>query len=475
VDLSAECVNDPLRWALTFFPWGEGALQGKKLDKWQIDWLKSWRDALQSGQQTSIRQATKSGHGVGKTVIVSIAMLFCMSTRPMFNGVCTAGTETQLKSKTWRELNIWKDRAINGHFFEWTKTRLSHVAAPEKWAINAIPWSDSNPDAFAGLHGDHVGLFFDEASSIVPIIWETCEGAMTTPNSMWFAFGNPTTPNGRFYDCFHKDYKRWRAFTVNSEESLYVNPSELEAMAEFYGRDSDQYRVRVLGEFPQGGSLLMYPRDLILSAVNREIFRDGGQPLVMAVDVARKGDDLSGFGFRQGLWFGDLYLTGEEDIMMFADEVHEAAIKTRPRHICVDAVGVGGGVYDRLKQLGHDNLIEINGGARAKNPMRHLNKAAELYDVDVREHLRRGSIPNDQKLIDDLCSIEKGAPRDGKHGDVTRLKPKRELDFSTDASDIFAYTYGGNFIPVDYERKMLIDVAYKQKTSSGLNFDPFNF
>ncbi len=468
--LAADCVHDPYKFAMTFFPWGKGALAGKQLDTWQVEWLKQWGEQLRSGKKISIRQATKSGHGVGKSVMVSIAILFCMTTRPGFNGVCTAGTDTQLKSKTWRELKIWMDRAINKHWFIWTKTKIGHVSDPEKWACRAIPWSDTNPDAFQGLHGDYVGVFFDEASSISPIIWEVVEGAMTTVNSLWFAFGNPTVPEGRFYDCFYKD-DRWQRFTVNSEDAFYVNREELYSMEKFYGRHSDTYRVRVLGEFPQNGSMLLYPRSLVMDAVERDIAKDVNQPRIMAVDVARRGQDLSGFGFRQGLWAGDWKMTPEPDTMRFADIIHEAALEVRPDHILIDADGVGGPVYDRLKQLGNNNVIEVHGNAAPDDETRHLNLRAQMYDRDVREHLRRGRIPNHQKLIDDLLLQQRAEAREGKRGDVVRLVPKNQLSESPDASDVLAYTYAQKFVPKDIHKQRLIDMAYANRIQQSSNYN----
>ena len=45
------------------------------------------------------------------------------------------------------------------------------------WRIDMIPWSEANPEAFAGLHnkGKRIIVVFDEASAIADVIWETVE------------------------------------------------------------------------------------------------------------------------------------------------------------------------------------------------------------------------------------------------------------------------------------------------------------
>ena len=98
--------------------------------------------------------------------------------------------------------------------FEMSATALySEDAEHEKtWRIDAIPWSENNPEAFAGLHnkGKRILIIFDEASAIADVIWETIQGALTDSNTeiIMAVFGNPTRNNGRFYDCFHQ----YRAF-----------------------------------------------------------------------------------------------------------------------------------------------------------------------------------------------------------------------------------------------------------------------
>lgn len=233
----AACFADPLRFVRLAFSWGEGELAGHSgPDAMQEDILRAVRDRLASPAE-ALRVAVASGHGVGKTALVAWLILWFMSTRVRCAGVVTANTRDQLVSKTWRELALWHRRAINAHWFRWTATRFAQVDHPDAWFVSAIPWNAERPEAFAGLHARDVLVIYDEASAIDDAIWEVSEGAMTTSGAMWFAFGNPTRPSGRFHDCFGRFRHRWVTRQVDSRGSRLARTGQIAQWIEDYGED----------------------------------------------------------------------------------------------------------------------------------------------------------------------------------------------------------------------------------------------
>ena len=97
-----------------------------------------------------------------------------MMTREDARGVVTANTEGQLRTKTWPEMAKWFsllqfDCLREMFTLEATSLRSTQAGHERTWRIDAIPWSQSNTEAFAGLHnaGKRVILIFDEASSII--------------------------------------------------------------------------------------------------------------------------------------------------------------------------------------------------------------------------------------------------------------------------------------------------------------------
>ena len=107
--------------------------------------------------------------------------------------------------------------------------------------------------------------------------------------------------------------------------------------------------------------------------------------------------------------------------------------------IFVDGVGVGGGVVDRLRQLGYP-VIEVNNGEVATRKDRYSNKAAETWSL-MKEWLRTGSIPNDEELKAQLTGRE--YTHDGKMRIVLEKKDdmrERGLE-SPDRADALAMTF----------------------------------
>lgn len=165
--------NDPLGFVYWAFPWGKkgtSLVDAEGPDVWQSTVLEvlgeQLRDRLVDDTEAisaAIRIAVASGHGIGKTALVAWLILWFISTRPNPQIVVTANTDTQLRTKTWRELSKWHDLSLNREWFQWTATQLKFRADPSKWYATAIPWSESNPTAFQGTHERHVLIIMDEA------------------------------------------------------------------------------------------------------------------------------------------------------------------------------------------------------------------------------------------------------------------------------------------------------------------------
>lgn len=295
----AACANDPLRFVLFAFAWGQGDLVGHDgPETWQREVLEAVRDGLVTTDM-AIRIAACSGHGVGKSALVAWLVLWTLATFEDSRGIVTANTETQLKTKTWVELAKWHNRSIIKHWFHRTATAIysTDPAHERTWRVDMIAWSEHNSEAFAGLHnaGKRLLLIFDEASAIADDIWEVAEGAMTDADTqlIWCAFGNGTRATGRFRECFRKFRKYWLTWRVDARDVRFTNKTQIAQWVEAYGADSDFVAVRVLGEFPQQSSAQFIAGDVVAAAAIREPIAHPHDPLILGVDVARYGDDAS--------------------------------------------------------------------------------------------------------------------------------------------------------------------------------------
>lgn len=407
----ALCWDDPLRYVMLAFPWGVkgGPLENHTgPDEWQVEQLNAIRDHIRSGKDVSFRDATTSGHGIGKTAETSWVILWAMSTRPNLAGVVTANTQAQLTTKTWRELSLWHKRSINAHWFKWTATRFCAVESPETWGVSAIPWSESNPEAFAGLHADDVLVIYDEASAVADCIWDVTEGAMTTPGAMWFVYGNPTRNSGKFRECWRSQRHRWNSRQVDSRTCKMTNKAEIQQWVDDYGEDSDFVRVRVRGLFPRISSNQLVSPDDIERARLRNILESEytRYPVILGVDVARFGDDSSVVIRRQGpkVWKPVVYRG--INTMALAANVMLLANKHNADVICVDGVGVGAGVVDRLAEL-RMPVVDVQSAAAATDPRKYINTRSELWGR-VAEFVESADLPDDKELLEELGWPEYG-------------------------------------------------------------------
>ena len=88
--------------------------------------LKDIGEQLKKGKdlQTAIQEAVASGHGIGKSALISWLIHFAISTHENTRGVVTANTEGQLRTKTWPELSKWHNMFIAKDLFTYTATAI---------------------------------------------------------------------------------------------------------------------------------------------------------------------------------------------------------------------------------------------------------------------------------------------------------------------------------------------------------------
>lgn len=351
---------------------------------------------------------------------VAWIILWALCTFPDTRGVVTANTDNQLKTKTFAELAKWHNLCIFKDWFSMSATRIcSKQPGHEKnWVVDAIPWNINTPEGFAGLHnqGKRIIVIFDEASSIPDIIWEVTEGALTDKGTQifWLCFGNPTRSAGRFYECFNRQRDIWRHKHIDSRTAKATNKEQIAEWLRVHGEDSDFFRVRVRGEFPNVSSMQFIARDVVESASSGELSHVDYTQMVaiIGLDVARFGDDSSVIYTRIGLdgrSFGYQQYRGLDGWQLGAKvaEHYNYLRKQGIRKIIinVDSGGVGASPIDWLQKNGYP-VNAVNFGSKANNDKRYKNKRAEIWG-EMREWLGSGGrIPDSQDLITDLTGIE---------------------------------------------------------------------
>jgi hypothetical protein len=163
--------DDPLAFVLFTFPWG---VQGTPLAnftgprKWQREVLISLKEHIKQNNGKvdfdTLRMATSSGRGIGKSALVSWLTIWMLSTRIGSTTIISANSESQLRSVTWAEITKWLAMSLNSHWFEVSATRLMPAKwitelverdlkkGTRYWSVEGRLWSAENPDSYAGVH-----------------------------------------------------------------------------------------------------------------------------------------------------------------------------------------------------------------------------------------------------------------------------------------------------------------------------------
>jgi hypothetical protein len=452
---------DPLGFVIACYPWGEpGPLKDHDgPDTWQREHL-AWvgeqvRARAFDGQHavSAIRSSVSSGHGIGKSVEVAWLVDWIMSTRPHCQGTITANTFTQLQTKTWAAIQRWTKLCLTGHWFVVNAERMYHPEHKESWFCALQSSREENSEAFAGQHAADSTSFYivDEASAVPDAILEVAEGGLTDGEPMIFLFGNPTRNNGKFHRVtFGSERGRWHQVVVDSRLSKFTNKTQIAEWIQDYGEDSDFVRVRVRGLPPSAADLQFIGSDLVAEAQRRTAVCLPVDPLICGLDVARGGMDECVFRFRRGddaQSFKPIRIPGEQarDSMKLATVAANVLGSLyggqRVHTMFVDATGgsIGGPVADRLRQLGHSNVIDVQFGGESPDTT-YANMRSYMWGR-MRDWLKRGAIDQTPHLEIDLTAP--GYKHDKRDRVLLESKEdmkKRGVD-SPDDGDALALTF----------------------------------
>lgn len=350
-DLLASIIHKYAHNRVAFFKEVMGV---QKLEVWQERELRS----LDSGCK---RLSIRSGHGVGKTMFLAGTALHFLYTRFPCKVAITAPSAPQLFDALAAEVRYWlKEIERNVPLFAGVLDATSdHVfmrGAPESCFATYRTSRQEKPEALQGVHSENVLLIADEASGVAENVFEAAAGSMSTRGAITILAGNPTRGSGFFYHTHTKLRQVWRSVRVQGFESTRVDPAYIDE-ERLYGETSNRYRVRVLGEFPQGDDDTLIPRSLVEAATRRKITPPRTEPVYWGVDVARSlNRDKSSLAKRKGPVVLEKVKRWQfNDVMklcgVIVNEYHGTPEKDRPEAIFVDVIGVGGGVVDRLREL----------------------------------------------------------------------------------------------------------------------------
>jgi phage terminase large subunit len=381
------------------------------------------------------RTAVPSGHGVGKTYLAAryaLQRLFAFG--PSSKVITTAPTWTQVEMLLWKELRSAYKTSVVPLGGNLLKTELM---VEEDWFALGISTNDTA--RFQGFHAEYVTIILDEATGVDPLIWEAAEGLAIGPNDRFLAIGNPTDPASEFKRAC--DSPLWNVVRLNAEEHPNVIHNKVivpgavtrewveEKKVQYGGTNTALYRARVLGLFPEQGDDMLISLAWVEEAQRkwREPNIEVEIPVAMGCDVARFGsDETVEIDIYDDGTVGKPQVHHGQDLMQTAGSI-KASVALKK---AVDDAGLGGGVTDRLRELGVA-IIPYIAGAEPNDSEQFKNLRAETWWT-IREALRTGQItlPPDDTLAADLTNIKYSYTSKGQ----IQLESKKDLKKRTGRS-----------------------------------------
>lgn len=470
--------------------------------------------AVEQNERVCIRAC----HGIGKTFTMSKIVTAFLSTHPYSKVITTAPTNRQVNHLLWSEIRRAHKNSIiplGGKVLETPYWKIDDEwfaigFSPDKGRQGAKE-SEQQGSKLQGFHAENMLVVIDEATGVPESVWEQIEGLTTSANVKIVAIGNPTTKNCRFYELFQSrawtplhlsifdspnltanhlrnvdDLRRELAELLSRDQKMMqsrmsnynMSNSSLvtakwvmtRAFPEEWGIDSTPFRTRCLGEFPEVEGDVFFTDDLIKEACQREPTEETITYRGFGMDPARFGPDSSVLtiveNFRQTKRIEMKGKDTQEQAGRIAIEINSRD-RVSDEKVVVDCTGVGGGVFDRLKELQDDGiipksvtLVEFHNGDPAseeeqtraeqeRDVSRYANKKAKAYDLLSQDMCHMSLNPVDHHVY------KKELPTliydyDGKG----RKKVESKEDYkartgrsSPDSSESLAYANYGRYVP----------------------------
>lgn len=471
-------------------------LKGKDWDEFcesvRPEWFQEYRNGLHITWQQSLvlhgidkalrgdcsaRMSIVSGHGIGKSTMLSWLILWFLFGRDHSQVACTSPGASQMFDVLWKELAFWINKMPPSMsvLYEWQSTHIRMRESPETWFARAKTASKENTEALAGVHADFVLMAVDEASGVEEPIFETMEGALTSGNVIVFLISNGTRSIGYFYDTHHKDKARWQNYSFSSLDSPRVDYKYVKGIIEKYGDDSVQYAIRVKGEFPDEGVMddsgyvqLFNENDLHFIPFNSE-WKPVGRA-IGALDPSGEGQDKSEWAVRDRHIAS---IVAEEDTSSSSGMAQKSVTlcdkyDVDPSDFVIDAFGKGHDVSMEIalvtsQQKRPWRVYPVNTGEPCEDEherLMYINKRAEGFYKMMKWCRAGGELMMTPRLKEQLMSIRFKRTANGRIQIMDKPSMKKLGFDSPDKADAISMTF---LRPDGVPRSVFGDVIERQR------------
>ncbi len=410
------------------------------------------------------RVSVVGANGSGKDWAAARTVLWWLETRPEATVLVTGPTQRQVEEIVWQQMRLAHAAG---------EDRLSGKMLTAKYRIDdkrfAIGFSTNKACNIQGFHSPELLVIVTEAHAMPQSQMDAIK--RLHPNRLLLV-GNAMSLDGEFYESHHSKRARYHRIRISAYDTPnftgenggvpgMITPEDAEELALDWSEDHPAYVSAVLAQFPDAQEDSLVGRDAVEAAMERGEGQptppapqpegegsqthlspgertargsaagegepgddpDAGMPVYVGVDVARFGFDKSAICVRRGQRVLGLRSFQGMDTMRLVHEILLTVEQTGAEAIFVDEGGVGGGVVDRLKEIGAPVYGKHFGG-KAPHRTRFYNMRSEFF-WELRLLLNDGlvALPRDEELAGQLLSLRYDVSSSGQ----VRLQGKKEM------------------------------------------------
>jgi hypothetical protein len=397
---------------------------------WIKERLKEWPWSKQREIAESVKDnrytAVKACHGPGKSFIAARIACWWLAVHELGSAfvVTTAPSWPQVQAILWREIRRAHRKAdLPGRItLECLWYQGEGRRDEELIAMGRKP-QDYDEQAFQGIHARYVLIILDEACAIPTALWNAMKTLMSNEYARVLAIGNPDDPSSEFATVCNPGTD-WNVISISAfdtpnftgeeipEEYQYIlqdltSPIWVDERRKDWGEGSAIWTSKVEGEFPDVSD------DFLITPAMLQRSYDTNLPGLAhgryGADIARLGEDKTVIYRNRG---GHIRLQeqwAKLDTMQTADRIAQILLSHGALVIpaVIDAIGVGAGVFDRLRQRGFE-VGAFEGSTRALRFNKFNNRRSEIYWT-FRTMMENGEIdldPGDDQLAAELTNIK---------------------------------------------------------------------
>ena len=374
----------------------------------------------------------EGGRGGGKSQAVGRLLLY-LSEKRTLRVVCGRETQVSIDESVYslltdliRKYNL---------YFEILQTKITHKQTGTN--LNFRGFREKGRFNIQGMEGIDV-LWIDESQAITKETLDVLIPTIRKEKAKVFFTMNRFVHNDPVYsmfagrkDCLH--------ININYNENPYCTEALKTEANECKLRSETDYNHIWLGEPLAAGDDRLLRFETVNESPKIRFYEEGTQRRILAVDVARFGEDETVFCIIQSenirQWSQiHQHTWRDKPLTEVIGKTLDLWNEFKPDIVVIDDVGMGGGVTDRLSEMRQMPEAFI-GNAKPSNIL-YRNKRSEGF-FRMKEFFDKGNIRimNDPELIEQLLSVRFKYNSNNIKSIVTKDDMRREGFKSPDRAD----------------------------------------